>query len=203
MSSTIAREISAKIIADLAQQGTVLSPSLVTRMPALVQTLIVLSKPLRTAMLSYFESAEAYLNIQRAGILIWSSNADVLSNTLRVVFAAANKLLEPLDSFMQAFPLDTIAKEVPEITDLLDTIKKNVPIKIPATVAVTISGLGGLDFFDGIESYSDLRDKIDDLEFRLIRATAFSTYMSGTLASVDAEIEKVTIYKTILNYLDI
>jgi hypothetical protein len=189
MSSSVAKEISDQI-----------GSKYVT--PAIVQTFLVLSKPVRQTMQTFLDSAEAWVIQQHATALIWSNQGNLVTDKLNVAFGALNDLLYPIDNFIQAIPLDSIAKESSEVTEVLRTITENVPIRLPSSVAVVVTTAAGFDFFDGINSYGDLRDKIDDLEFRLVRATAFSTYVSGTLAYLDNQLDKIRAYRRVITLLN-
>lgn len=168
----------------------------------LVQTFIALSKPVRLALKDFFSSVEITISAARAQALLFLGRGDIFANKLSVLSSALDQLLLPVDNMLRSVPLDSIAKESPEITSLMQRIADSIPLKIPTTIATTVAGFSGLDFFDGINSYQDLRDKLDDLEFRLARATSLSNYSSTGLAYLDSKLDEVRSYINLLNILN-
>lgn len=181
--------------------------------PAICQLFYVLTRPFRRALLGYIEVLIAQLYVQKGAAVLLTKRGDVVSNNVKNLTTAVNTMLEPLDKFFATFPLDTVALEVyDELAignakdEVIGDIAGDVPLKIPASVWTalkTASGVENLEFFNGINSYSDLRDKIDELEFRAARATALSNYAANGVAYYQNKIEKLEVYKLILYYLGV
>jgi hypothetical protein len=171
--------------------------------PAVVQTLLALSKPVRVGLYQFLASQEATLSITQGKFQSWSRTGDVLAEKLTVLSGALSTILEQVDRVLAAVPLDSIAKESPKLAQLLQGIADSVPLAIPAPIAQAVVGLTGeVDFFEGISSYKDLRAKIDEFSFRLARATAFSNYASQIVTDVEQQREQVRAYMEIINLLN-
>ncbi len=172
-----------------------------------VQLFIVLSTPVRRALYNLITSQEAALKIQRSSLLMLSKKGDVLAERIALIQTAIDNALLPVNSALQIVPLDTLVNDFPAlestakaISEFLSNIVQATPLKIPSSVAQTM-GFGGFDFFEGIRDFKDLRNKLDDLEFRASRAAALSNYTSTGLAYIDSLLSKITLYKEILNFL--
>ena len=170
--------------------------------PAVVQAFLALSRPVRDAIKAFFDSVESSLTIQRASLLLSLGMADKISQNVTIIFDALNTLLIPVDNLMKAIPLDSVIAESPEIGDLLQSIQDSVPLKIPAGTATIVMGVGGMDFFDGISSYRDLKDKLNGLESRLVRATSMQNYASKGLFYLDNQLDKIRAYKQVITILN-
>lgn len=109
----------------------------------------------------------------------------------------------PTENMLAVIPIDTLMRDTPELASVLRGISENIPLKIPSSVFLTIAGIGGFDFFEGITTYRDLRDKIDELKFRVARATSLSNYANTGINLVDAEIDKLAKYILIIDTLDV
>jgi hypothetical protein len=170
--------------------------------PAVVQSLLALSRPVREAIQTFFDSVEISIQTQRSATLQKLITADKLSQATQVIMNAVNKILEPVDNLMSAIPLDSVAAESPEISEVLKSIQDSVPLRIDSTTATVVMGVGGMDFFDGISSYRDLRNKIDDLESRLVRATSMRNYASKGLSYLDNQLDKIRAYRQVITLLN-
>jgi len=170
--------------------------------PGLVQTFLVLSRPIRLSIKDFLSAQEATLQIQRGKLLTTIKTGDKLAEKMNALSSVVSEVLAPADRLLAAVPLDSIAKESPAIAEVLKNIADSVPIAIPVSLASTLSGLGGFDLFDGVTSYKDLRNRIDDLEFRLTRATALSNYASTGLEYVDNQLDKVRAYIQVIDLLN-
>jgi hypothetical protein len=120
----------------------------------------------------------------------------VQSNVTQVQTTAAN-VTPPSDANtpVTASSLTTLS---PDLSSIMGDILSFIPLKIPAAVL----GLGNSDFFQGINSFSDLQAKIDDLDFRIARTVALSTYANAGVAYVNNLLTKANIYIDIINTLD-
>jgi hypothetical protein len=170
--------------------------------PALVQAFLVLSRPVRNSIQTFIDSVEISLNTQRSALLQKFDVADKFSRSNQVIFSAVNEVLQPVDNLMKAIPLDSIVAESPEVSEILKTIQDSVPLKIPATTATVVMGVGGFDFFDGVSSYRDLRSKLDDLESRIVRATSMRNYASKGLSYVNNQLDKIRAYRQVITLLN-
>jgi hypothetical protein len=105
-------------------------------------------------------------------------------------------------SYSSNTSMDVLSKISPDLSNFIAEAIGVIPLQISADTIAAITGFSGFDFFQGINNFSDLQSKLDDLEFRAARATAFSTYATAGLASVDTLINKSDIYIDIITTLD-
>jgi hypothetical protein len=166
--------------------------------PAIIQAFIGLSVPVRESLYNYLLSQKIYLTqtIGQANYL--AQKGDIVANQIQSLVGVINTILQPLDNFFKTFPIDSALKQIPEFSELMKSLSQSVPFNVPASISSQISEFAGFDFFDGVSSYQDLRDKIDELIFRSARASALSTYSSKATYYVDNQIDKINKYLDII-----
>jgi hypothetical protein len=121
------------------------------------------------------------------------------------MFAGAfAKEVKNFTSYSLSTKLDIISRYSTEFSDLISDIISFIPLKIPVSTLNAIggiTGLGGFDFLYGVNSLEDLRERVEDLEFRLSRATALSTYAQAGSAVINNQLKKVNVYLDIIERL--
>lgn len=216
--TTAAREIAADMSA---KWGVDVSP-------LIVQIFIVFSKPVRESLYAFLNAQKAALNTQKAKLVRASLKGDALANELAKLQTATAIALQPITQLLQVIPLDTIINEIPGAEEIIgetykdikgeitfdkfsDTIAKifpdfaeflrslteNVPVKVALTAISNTFG-SNYEFFDNISNFQDLRDATEDLEFRLARTTALSSYAQAGSSYIDIQLRKVDIYLDII-----
>ena len=170
---------------------------------ATVQVFIALSKPVRSSLRAFLQAQAATLRVTKNELLGKASRGNVVAERINKVGNALLDILSPIDIMLAAMPLDSVVKESPELASFLQEIATSIPIKIPATQATVIAGIGGFDFFDGITNYRDLRDKLDEIRFRAVRATALSTYAETGVFLTDNQLTKIDKYIQIIELLNL
>jgi len=196
--------------------------------PLIVQIFIVFSKPVRESLNAFLNAQKAALNTQKAKLVRASLKGDALANELAKLQTATAIALQPITQLLQVLPLDTIINEIPgaeeiigetykdikgEITfdkfsdtiakifpdfaEFLRTLTENVPVKVALTAISNTFG-ANYEFFDNVSNFADLRDATEDLEFRLARATALSSYAQAGSSYIDIQLRKVNIYLDII-----
>lgn len=98
--------------------------------------------------------------------------------------------------------LNPLSQLSPDFADFITQATNAIPLQIDASIVSMIPGFAGFDFFHGINNFSDLVNKIQDLEFRAARATALSTYATAEAASIDTLLSKSDIYLDIITTLE-
>ena len=143
---------------------------------------------LRFAMAAAMEPVQALLNIIPVDTIINEvpQAQTFLGNVAKTTNNTTSKL--SFDSFT-----DFMGKISPDFANFLQTLSQTIPVKIPAAAISNTFG-SGFDFFDGINSLSDLQNKIDDLTFRIARASAISTYAGAGSSYVSGLLLKVQVY---------
>jgi len=166
--------------------------------PAIIQAFVGLSIPVRDTLYNYLQSQKLYLT----GIIdqgnYFSQKGDIVATQINNLVGVINTILQPLDSFFKSFPIDSSLKQIPEFAELMSSLSQTVPFNVPASVSSTITEFAGFDFFEGVTSYQDLRDKLDELLFRASRASALSTYSSKATYYINNQIDKIDKYLDIL-----
>lgn len=160
--------------------------------PVLTQTLINLTSPIRGTIYNYFNSKLAYLEIYKGSLVSLSRKGDVLGRKIQIMTTTLNQVLSPIENTLNVIPLEALGiQEIPEVADLLSEITKSVPLQIPTTVATSVSGLAGFDALEGVNTFGDLKDKIEELGFRAARATSLSNYVEKGSFVAEEQIQKI------------
>ncbi len=173
----------------------------------IIQFFIALSKPLRNTIRSYLEMMEAQLQVQKSKAIAEFKRGDFLSDKINKFRNAATIMLGPIDRLMQQIPIDSAINESPllqdELVEQAQTLKDLIG-SIPLTISPEVlSQIGFDDFsmFEGVNSYKDLRDKVDELEFRSARVVALSEYAVKGITYIENQLQKINIYKKIIEVL--
>jgi len=160
--------------------------------PVLTQTLINLTSPIRGVIYNYFNGKLSYLEIYKGSLVSLSRKGDVLGKKIQMMTSALHQVLSPIENTLNAIPLEALGlQEIPEVADLLGEITKSVPLQIPTTVATSISGVAGFDALEGVNTFGDLKDKIEELGFRAARATSLSNYVEKGSFVAEEQIQKI------------
>ena len=160
--------------------------------PVLTQTFINLSSSVRNKIFDFLNGKIAYLEIYKAQLTTFSQKGDVVGRQLQIATAALNQLLSPVENILNVIPLEAIGlQEIPEVADLLKDITETVPLQIPQSIATSISGLAGFDLMEGVNTFGDLKDKIEELGFRAARATSLSNYVEKGSFVAEEQIQKI------------
>lgn len=160
--------------------------------PVLTQTLINLTAFIRGQIYNYLNSKLAYLELYKGELTTLSRKGDVLSKRILIMTSTLHQILSPVENLLNAIPLEALGlQEIPEVADLLNEITQTVPLQIPASTATSISGLAGFDLLEGVNTFGDLKDKIEELGFRAARATALSTYVEKGSFVAEEQIQKL------------
>ena len=193
--------------------------------PLLVQVFIVFSLPVRRFIYAFIQQNIATLKWQKQKLLLLALKGNGLATSINNLRAATVIMLEPVNQFLQMLPLDTILKEIPSAPDFTQgsapsTKGQTTTLQSLSKLSTDLAGIIGdiitfipmhlppmvvsmdPDFFQGINSFSDLEKKIDELEFKLARATALSTYADAGSAYIDNLIQKAQVYIDIIITLD-
>lgn len=109
---------------------------------------------------------------------------------------------EAYTSSTESTQLNPLSQLSPDFADFITQATQAIPLQIDDSIVNMIPGFAGFDFFQGINNFSDLANKIQDLEFRAARATALSTYATAEAASIDTLLSKSDIYLDIITTLD-
>lgn len=182
--------------------------------PAAVQLFIALSIPVRQTIKAYCDTLIAMLEVQKGKLLLTVSKADIISHKIESLVTVLQEVMAPVDRFFQMFPVDTVLNELPEITepveetrqaaaDLIDDFANSTTFKIPPMVIEIFGGLGfdGSDFFSDVNSYQDLRNKVDSLIYKLARSTSLADRAASGIYYFENQIQKLKVYQTIINLI--
>lgn len=206
----------AKEISDYLRKSFVITPAdskflMGITSPATVQLFIALSLPVRRAIQTQLEVLEGLLAVQKTYFLLSLNKYDVISQQIEAIVPLLDELLAPLDRFFKIFPVDTILRESPEVASFVDEMKQSAsdlmtdlvgpnPIKIPQWLIDAFKDLGvdPGEIFSNVNSYQDLRNKVNDLIYKLARSTSLKSRASNGIAYIENQLKKIEIYKTII-----
>jgi len=153
---------------------------------------------IRAATVLLMEPVNTFLNsIPLAAVFKDSPEGQLLAG-------AFAKEAKNFTSYALSTKLDIISQFSTEFSDLLSDLIDFIPLKLPVSTLNAIggvTGLGGFDFLYGVNSLGDLLERVEDLEFRLTRATALSTYASAGSAMIDNQIQKTEVYLDLIETL--
>jgi hypothetical protein len=194
MSITSSNTVAKQIANDLQLSGSY--------WPFIIQALIGLSQPARRALEDYLLAQKAYYNRSRDVFNYLAQKGDTAGNKIAELATLLNEVAQPLKNFFTTFPIDSALKEIPEFSEMLGDLSANVPLQIPATTASLITGLAGFDLLEGVSSFRDLNDKLEELIFRAARATSLSNYSSKATYIVDNQVDKIDNLINILETLN-
>ncbi len=160
--------------------------------PTLTQTFINLTQSIRGQIYTYISGKISYLETYKSSLVTLSRRGDVLGRQMQIATATLDQILAPVENILNVIPLEAAGlQEIPEMADLLKEITESVPLQIPQTIATSISGLAGFDLLEGVNTFGDLKDKIEELGFRSARALSLSNYVEKGSFVIDGQIEKL------------
>jgi hypothetical protein len=169
---------------------------------AIIQALLALSKSVRSQMHGFLTAQVSLLRTQLKSYAAMTSRADYLSENISTIHGAVTAALLPVDNLLRTSPLDSVFYATPELKDIYEDITSAVPLSLPTEVTDVINSVIGADFFEGVSSYSDLRDKLDELQFKAARATSLRNYADKGVVTCNSQIDKVQKIIDILVVLD-
>lgn len=166
----------------------------------IVDLFITLSKPLRHTLRNYFTGQLQYLTIVKKGLLSKVGKFDIIYNKLNEFNGILTQILAPIDRLYRSFPLDTILLENPDIAKIFDDILEFVTLNV--SDVLQIDNVEAVEMLDGINSYGDLRDKIDELTFRMARSLSIRENLTNKTSLIDNTIDKLQSYIDLIELLD-
>lgn len=169
---------------------------------ALVDVVILLSSSTRKSIRAFLTSQLVSLRTARLKATTQISKGDILAQKLQAMSGAITIILQPVDRFFRNIPIDQALKDEPLFADILDSIASTVPLEIPSNISTNILGIAGFELLEGVESYGDLRDKLDEIVFRSARAVSFKEAANASLRSIDAKLEQVQDFIDLLTLMD-
>lgn len=166
-----------------------------------VSALVVLSAPLRSTLIAFLNTARAALLIEKAKLVGLAAYADVVSVQLGIVANAARAAMAPFDTMLGAIPFQQLGENCPVILGEFEQMMAKIPTQIPAQFAVLAqaTGLDGFDLFADVKDYNSMRDKLDELAFRLQRATSVSDKVNKLSADFDRSLAIIDKYLAIFS----
>jgi hypothetical protein len=176
----------------------------------LVQFFINLSRPLRVGIKSFLSTQKASLLMTtRSTILFNIQSCDVVSNALQKQRLVVNSLLTPnsglVNTIINSIPLSGTDSSGADsgtlklISDFLNSLIGSLPVAIPSYLDM---GTGDTEFFNGVKSYSDLKDKLDDIEYKIVAATSVSKHAANALTAIDKKLEVIDQWIMMLDAID-
>jgi hypothetical protein len=160
--------------------------------PILTQTFINLTRSIRNTIYNYIDSQISYLTIWKSQLVTFSKKGNVIGRQLALQTAALHQILSPIENILNVIPLEaTGLQEIPEVADLLNEITTSVPLQIPQSIATSLTGIAGFDLLEGVNTFGDLKDKIEELGYRSARALSLSNYVEKGSFVIDGQIDKL------------
>jgi hypothetical protein len=164
-----------------------------------VSVLVALSAPLRSTLIAFLNTARAALLAEKAKLVGLAANADVISVQLGIVANAGRAALAPFDTLLGALPFQQMGAScnvfVGEFQQMLDSTPTELP---PGTAALaSATGFDGFDLFANVKDYHSMRNKMDELAFRMQRATSVSDKVNKLSTDADRALDIIDKYLNI------
>jgi len=174
--------------------GYILSDTLVDKIVSetgyercVVSALVALSFPMRSTLIAFLNTFRAALLAEKAKLVGLSAYADVVSTQLGIVANAARAAMAPFDTILGAIPFEQLGENCPVILGEFQQMMDKIPTQITTNFAALAqtTGLEGFDLFADVKDYNSMRDKLDELSFRIQRATSVSDKINKQSADFD------------------
>ena len=159
--------------------------------PTLIDSLLALSAPERDKLHNFLCNVLSQVRVFLSTASSQVEKFDYVSDYINKLHTALTEALSPVEQFLYARPVDAVLLKSPLLVDLYQEVMSYIPIKIPAAVSDALDTIVGADFLDGIYSFHDLKDKIDELAFKAARVTSLRTYSEGVVFILNNYIEKI------------
>ena len=198
-----AQNIALTVQNTLTARGTTIPPYLSNNLAAICQLFINLTAGTRSTVRAFLTAQDAQVRALLAAAVGLSVKGDIISQQISILRQGAETILGQVDHVMTTVGLDSVAKQSPDLSNLLKSVAEALPLTIPTTVVTSLAGIGGFDFFEGITDYKSLRNKLDDLLFDAARATALSNYANQANDYAKDILNRIEVYITIIDSLDI
>ncbi|MFA5395648.1 MAG: hypothetical protein WC346_06450 [Methanogenium sp.] len=166
--------------------------------PLLVQIFIVISIKARDIIYAYLLGLKATLITRKAKVIKDTQKYNTIAEKLNDLRISTSIISEKINSILRVVPLDSTLSVIPEVDVFLQTLTSGVPLKIPESAIFDTIGIGGFELLEGVVDYNSFREKIDEIEYRLTRATALSTYSQAGSAYIDNLLQKIDVYLEII-----
>lgn len=165
----------------------------------IVSALVALSFPLRSVIIGFLNTSKASLLAAKSSLVGAAAVADVLSQQIGVIQAAGLAALAPFDTILGAIPFEQLGANCPLLLTELQQVVDNTPTEIPASFATIALGIDGFDIFAGVKDYKTLKSKMNELAFRLQRATSASAKAQDESAKIDRSLADINKYLDIFS----
>ena len=165
----------------------------------IVSALVALSWPVRSALIAFLNTSRAALLTEKAKLVGLSSYADVVAKQLGTVADAGRAALAPYDTLLGAIPFEQMAENCPLILETFSQMVDKIPVQIPTTAVTSALGMDGFDLFAGVKDYKSMKNKMNELAFRLQRATSVSDKVNKQSADIDRALSVVDQYLDIFS----
>ena len=159
-----------------------------------VSALVALSFPIRSSMITFLNTAKAFLIASTASIIGTVAKADVIAQELATVSNAGRVALAPFDTFLGMIPFKQLAEASPNVVGQLQNIFGNTPVIIPDNLLTEILDINKFDVFAGVTNYQSLKTKLNELEFRTQRAVTLASRASALSTNVHQAIATIDMY---------
>jgi len=164
----------------------------------LVSVLVALSFPLRASLTTFLQTYRAILLAEKAKLVGKTAQADVIAQQLGIIVAAGRAALAPFNTILGAIPFAQLSKCAGATEDLQHVVD-NTPTAIPSSFITQAANIDGFDIFTGVTDYKSMRNKLDELAFRLQRALTVSDKASKLSTSIDRSLSVIDTYLAIFS----
>ena len=159
-----------------------------------VRVILNLAVPVRQLIRTYLLRWKAGLVSEKDNLVTRVARGDVVANKIAEQRRLLERALEPIEALMQRIPWEKIAADSPGVAKLLNQMIDAVPAAIPETGLTEDMK----EFFEGIQSYGDLKNKIRELSYDAQRVLAISTHVNRLNKKVDNNLDRIAAYLELL-----
>jgi len=162
-----------------------------------VSALVALSFPFRASLIAFLNTYRAILLAEKAKLVGKTAQADLVAQQLGIIVAAGRAALAPFNTILGAIPFEQLSKNCPAVVGELQGIVGNIPTTIPSDFVTQALNIDGFDVFAGVTDYKSMRNKLDELAFRLQRAVTISDKASKLSTDIDQSLSIIDKYLAI------
>ena len=164
-----------------------------------VSALVALSFPMRSTLITFFNTYKAIIIAEKAKIIGIAAKADVVATEINTVVQAGRSAVAPINTVLNAIPFEQLAQNCPQVVTDIKQVVDNIPTTIPANVVTKATGIASFDVFSGVTNYKTMQNKLNELAFKSQRATTASAYASKASSDMDSALNIIDEYLDIFS----
>lgn len=194
-----ARNIALTVTATLRNNGYTVTDKDIRYFTCIVLLLIGLTATMRNVLRLWLEEQRAFLLTKKSELVAQSARYDLLKKQQEMAIEFIHHVMDPFDNIFNA--ITPFLRSTECAGPFMIGITKTLPVKIPSNAVTNFIGVGGFDLFEGVQTYGDLKVKLEDLTWRLGRTVSASYYAQKVSSEIDNQTKFIDAYLDILTLI--